>query len=89
MSAAGDKAATATDDHWVQIWDLPSGRLSFDMAVSWRSPVGRAGLHAPSTCGESVRMLHAASTERHAVRGAWCMWRMHVACLGVSCMRPM
>jgi hypothetical protein len=38
MSAAGDKAATATDDHWVQIWDLPSGRLCFDVAVRWRSP---------------------------------------------------
>ena len=34
MSAKGDRAVTATDDHRVQFWELPSGRLLHDQPVS-------------------------------------------------------
>ncbi len=33
VSPQGDKAVTATEDHRVQTWDLPSGRQLHDLAV--------------------------------------------------------
>ena len=61
MSAAGDKAATATDDHRVQIWDLLSGHLCHDLAVSWLP-------HAASSCGSIALVME---SQRHAQCVDW------------------
>ena len=42
MSPMGDRAVTATDEHRVQFWELPSGRLLHDQAVRYPFHVGRA-----------------------------------------------
>lgn len=44
MSAEGDRAVAATDEHRVQFWELPSGRLLHDQPVSPHTKLPMRGL---------------------------------------------
>lgn len=48
VSPKGDKAVTATEDHRVQIWDLPCGRQLHDLPVRYQALL--MSLHSKRGC---------------------------------------